>query len=132
MTEQLQAKMKIIDNMPVDEIKAMTIFGFDEFADGISHDEARTLLMYFFDTMGHAIRKLPSVDFGYADIEEISLDFNVVEVTIDRFFEDVLPSLEKRCSEIPEGIAREISASEDIYNTFAEKIRQNLDKYLEE
>ena len=51
---------------------------------------------------------------------------------MDRFLEDTLPSLEKRCSEIPDGIKRELSASMDIYNTFSEKIRKDLDSYLED
>ncbi len=132
MTEQLQAKMQIIDNMTADELKAMTIFDFDEFASGVSHTEARKLLMHFFDRMGRTLKRLPSVDFGDADIEEISLDFNVIDVTMDRFFEDTLPSVEKRCPEIPDGIKRELSASMDIYNTFAEKIRKELDSYLDD
>lgn len=132
MTEQLQAKMQIIDNMTADELKAMTIFDFDEFASEISHTEARKLLMHFFDRMGRTLKRLPSVDFGDGDIEEISLDFNVIDVTMDRFFEDTLPSVEKRCPEIPDGIKRELSASVDIYNTFSEKIRKELDSYLED
>ena len=132
MTEQLQAKMQIIDNMTADELKAMTIFDFDEFASEISHTEARKLLMHFFDRMGRTLKRLPSVDFGDADIEEISLGFNVIDVTMDRFFEDTLPSVEKRCPEIPDGIKRELSASMDIYNTFSEKIRKELDSYLED
>ena len=132
MTEQLQQKMNIIDNMTVDELKAMTIFDFDEFASEISHTEARKLLVHFFDRMGRTFKKLPSVDFGDADIEEISCDFNVIEVTMDRFLEDTLRSVEKRCPEIPDGIKRELSASMDIYNTFSEKIRKDLNSYLEE
>ena len=62
MTEQLQAKMQIIDNMTVDELKAMTIFNFDEFASGISHREARTLIVHFFDRLGRTLQRLPSVD----------------------------------------------------------------------
>lgn len=132
MTEQLQAKMQTIDNMTADELKAMTIFDFDEFASEISHTEARKLLMHFFDRMGRTLKRLPSVDFGDADIEEIRCDFNVIDVTMDRFFEDTLPSVEKRCPEIPDGIKRELSASMDIYNTFSEKIRKELDSYLED
>lgn len=132
MTEQLQAKIQIIDNMTVDEIKAMTIFEFNEFAVGIGHMEARTLLIHFFDRLGHIIQKLPSVDFGDGYIEEILYDYNALEVTVDRFFEDTLPALEKRCSEIPYGIRREIDAAEVIYNTLSEKISQDLNSYLEE
>ena len=132
MTEQLQAKMQIIDNMTADELKAMTIFNFDEFASEISHAEARRLLVHFFDRMGRTFKKLPSVDFGDADIEEISRDFNVLEVTTERLFEDTIPDLKKRCSEIPCGIEREANAYQDICYTFSEKIRTELDSYLED
>ena len=132
MTEQLQAKMKTIDNMTVDEIKAMTIFEFDEFAADISHSEARELLVHFHDRLFHLFKKLPSVDFGYADIEGIRCDYNVLDVTITRFFEDTLPALKKRCSEIPNGLKREISVAEEIYNTFSVSISEALDSFLDE
>ena len=132
MTEQLQAKMQIIDKMTDDEIKSMSIFEFNEFATGLYHRDSRTLLVHFFDRLGHIIKMIPSVDFGYSDIEGISLDFNVVEVTIERLLDDLIPALKKFCPEIPSGIERELSAIEDIYNTFSEKIREELDSYLEE
>ena len=132
MTEQLQAKMQIIDNMTVDGLKAMTIFNFDEFASGISHREARTLIVHFFDRLGRTLQRLPSVDFGYGDIEGISCDFKVLEVILDRFFLDFLPDVEERIPDLPESVKREFFATTDIYNTYSERIREELDSYLED
>ncbi|MBR0199430.1 MAG: hypothetical protein IJQ42_04605 [Oscillospiraceae bacterium] len=131
MTEQLQAKMKIIDNMTVDEIKAMTLFEFDEFAADLHHTEARTLLKHFFDRMFYVTHKIPSVDFSNEYIELVSCDFNVLEVIFDHFFQEDVPFLEKHLPETADGMKKKISAITDIYNDYSESIRGRLNTFLD-
>ena len=83
--------------------------------------------MYLFERLWLTLQKLPSVDFGYGDIEGISCDFKVLEVILDRFFLDFLPGIEDRIPDLPESIKLEFFATTDIYNTYSERIREEID-----
>ena len=83
MTELLKAKMQEIDNMSIERIKADNIIQFNEFAEGLSGLEAKALLIHYFDRLVEINQKLPNVEFGTGYIEEISCDFNVMEVIHD-------------------------------------------------
>ena len=131
MTEALKRKTNEIDSMSGKELKAMTIDQFNVFAADLSGIEAKELLSHYFDRLAALNKKPPSVDFGKAHVEEINFDFNVLEVTLDRFFQDLLPEYMKQHPDLPHSIKCQVNATTDIYNDYSEKIRQTLNELLD-
>ena len=131
MTEELKRKMNEIDSLSGKELKTMTIDQFNVFAADLTGIEGKELLSHYFDRMAALNAKLPSVDFGKAHVEEINFDFNVLEVTLDRFFQDLLPEYMKQHPDLPHSIKCQVNATTDIYNDYSEKIRQTLNELLD-
>lgn len=129
MKDQLQEKMQSIDRMSEDELKSMSLYEFDEFAVGVTHTEARLLLRHAYNRLGQITKKLPAVDFGYGEIEEIRSDYKVVEFAVNHLFDELIPAIRNRAT-IPDIIESEIAVINNVYFTFSEKVNEEFDTFL--
>lgn len=63
-------------------------------------------------------------------LSQINCDFRTLEVTLDRFFNETLPEHRASLEEISTGLLMDCDAATDIYNTFSENVREEIDKGL--
>lgn len=74
----------------------------------------------------------PACCFNRAEsaLSQINCDFRTLEVTLDRFFNETLPEHRASLEEISTGLLMDCDAVTDIYNTFSENVREEIDKGL--
>lgn len=74
----------------------------------------------------------PGISFNPAEcaLSQINCDFRTLEVTLDRFFNETLPEHRASLEEISTGLLMDCDAATDIYNTFSENVREEIDKGL--
>lgn len=71
-----------------------------------------------------------SFNAAHCALSQINCDFRTLEVTLDRFFNETLADYRADLEEISTGLLMECDAATDIYNTFSENVREEIDKGL--
>ena len=67
----------------------------------------------------------PGITFNPAEsaLADISCDLQTLETVLDRFFHEDMP---KHAAALPSSAARQLEAVTDIYNTYSERIREQI------